>query len=347
MKTGIVYHSNYLKHETGSHPERKERLIAVMNLLEAKNVLKKIANITPRSASVDEIALIHDREYIDNIKILCETGGGRLDIDTVISPYSYEVALLAAGGILSALNAVLDGNVNNAFALVRPPGHHAERNQGMGFCLFNNVAIGARYLQQKHKIKRVLIVDWDLHHGNGTQNAFYSDPSVLYFSTHQSPAYPGTGMIQEVGSGEGEGYTVNVPLSPGKGDSDYLYVFEEILIPIARQFNPEFILISAGQDIHFDDPLGSMFVTARGFEKLATAIKEIADETCRGRLVAALEGGYSLTGLSYGVLAILNAIGELNLELQEPLHKPEDKLAEDTKKRVNEVKEIQNSYWKL
>lgn len=347
MKTGIVYHSDYLKHETGSHPERKERLIAVMNLLEAKNVLKKLASIEPRSALIDEIALIHDREYIDNIKILCETGGGRLDMDTIVSAHSYEVALLAAGGILSALNAVLDGSVNNAFALVRPPGHHAERNQGMGFCLFNNVAIAARYLQEKHGIKRILIVDWDLHHGNGTQNAFYTDPSVLYFSTHQSPAYPGTGMIQEVGSGEGEGYTVNVPLSYGKGDSDYLYVFEEILIPIAKQFNPEFILISAGQDIHFDDPLGSMFVTASGFEKLAAAVKEIASETCRGRLVAALEGGYSLTGLSYGVLAILNAIGELDIKFEEPLQKPEDKLAEATKKRVKEVKEIQSSYWKL
>jgi acetoin utilization deacetylase AcuC-like enzyme len=347
MRTGIVYHSDYLKHETGSHPERKERLIAVMNLLEEKNVLKKLVKLEPRHASIDEIALIHDREYIDNIKVLCETGGGRLDIDTIVSADSYEVALLAAGGILSALNAVLEGRVNNAFALVRPPGHHAERNQGMGFCLFNNVAIAARYLQEKHGVKRVLIVDWDLHHGNGTQNAFYTNSSVLYFSTHQSPAYPGTGMIQEVGSGEGEGYTINVPLSYGKGDSDYLYVFEEILTPIAKQFNPEFILISAGQDIHFDDPLGSMFVTARGFEKLAVTVKEIATETCRGRVVAALEGGYSLIGLSYGVLAILNAFSELELEFEEPLVKPEDKLAENTKKRVKEIKEIQSSYWKL
>ncbi len=347
MKAGVVYHGDYLKHETGSHPERKERLLAVMNLLETKSVLQALTRIAPRRASVEEIAFIHDKQYVESVRTLCEKGGGRLDMDTSVSRYSYEAAVLAAGGVMSAADAVLQGTVNNAFALVRPPGHHAERDQGMGFCLFNNVAITARYLQQKHGLKKLLIVDWDLHHGNGTQNAFYSDPSVLYFSTHQSPAYPGSGMVHEVGIGKGEGYTVNVPLSMGKGDSDYRYVFEEILSPVAKQFKPDFILISAGQDIHFDDPLGSMLVTSSGFGALAGAIKRVADETCNGRLVAALEGGYSLNGLSYAILSIFSALGELGLEFEEPMKKPDDKLTESAKKRVSEVKEIQSSYWKF
>ena len=349
MKTGVIYNGDYLKHETGAHPERKERLMAAMNVLEANGALPRLVKIEPLRASVEEIAYVHESHYIDNVRILCENGGGQLDMDTPVSPRSYEVALLAAGGVMSAADAVLKGTVNNAFALVRPPGHHAERDQGMGFCLFNNVAIAARNLQVKHGLRKVLIVDWDLHHGNGTQSAFYSDSSVLYFSTHQSPAYPGTGMIREVGEGKGEGYTINVPLSLGKGDSDYLYVFEEILIPVARQFKPEFILISAGQDIHFDDPLGSMLVSARGFGALAGAVKRLAGETCDGRVVAALEGGYSLEGLSYAVLSIFNVLGDLGLEFEEPvrMRKPEDRLSESTKRRVTEVKEIQSSYWKL
>jgi acetoin utilization deacetylase AcuC-like enzyme len=228
-----------------------------------------------------------------------------LDPDTSTSAHSYEVALLAAGGVLKAIELILKSEVQNGFAFVRPPGHHAEASRAMGFCLFNNVAIGAEYLLKKCGQKQVLILDWDLHHGNGTQNSFYARNDVLYFSTHQFPHYPGTGHWSETGEGEGEGFTINIPLSPGKRDGEYLYIFDKILNPIADKFQPDFILVSAGFDIYEGDPLGGMQITSEGFGALAHNLLGLADKHCNERILFVLEGGYNLKGLSEGSKEVL------------------------------------------
>jgi len=343
-KTGVVYHEDYLKHETGEHPERKERLIAIMKLLEETGALKELMCIAPKKATTGQIEYVHDNSYVEEVRMRCQSGGGMLDPDTILSQDSYEVALLASGGVISAVDAVTD-NLDSVFALVRPPGHHAEVSHGMGFCIFNNVAIAARHAQKQHKLKKILIVDWDVHHGNGTQNIFYDDASVLYFSVHQSPFYPGTGGIDEIGADDGKGFTVNVPLPRGTPNAGCAYVFNEILIPIALEFRPELILISAGQDAHFADPIGGMELTANGFGYLASIVKSIANSTCEGRIVAALEGGYDLTALPYSVLSILNSFGDSGMDIKEPMTAPKDELSGQVRERVKEVKEAQEEYW--
>ncbi|MDI6888818.1 MAG: histone deacetylase [Methanocellales archaeon] len=346
-KTGIIYHDDYLKHETGGHPERKERLIATMGLLKKSKALEKLMCITPKRATTEQIGWVHDAPYIEMIQALCQSGGGMLDPDTVLSQDSYEVAVLAAGGVINAVEAVMN-DLKSVFALIRPPGHHAEASHGMGFCIFNNVAIATRYAQKQYKVKKILIVDWDVHHGNGTQNIFYDDASVLYFSIHQSPFYPGTGSMDEIGADDGKGFTVNVPLPGGIGDAGYVYVFNEILIPIALEFRPELVLISAGQDAHFADPIGGMSLTAEGFGHIAGIVRSIANSTCKGRIVAALEGGYDLSALPYSVLSILNAFGDLGIDIKEPMPVPsalKDEVSSRVRQRVKEVKEAQKEYW--
>ncbi|MDM7935798.1 MAG: histone deacetylase [Methanothrix sp.] len=330
--TGIVYHPIYLAHETGMHPERKERLTAILDAIRGLDV----KYITPSPATVDQVATIHGRRYIEQVKAICDHGGGHLDIDTVLSEQSYEAAMMAAGGAMAAVDAVL-GGLETAFALVRPPGHHAMPNRGMGFCIFNNIAIAARHAQARGN-GRVLIVDWDVHHGNGTNAIFYSDRSVLYFSTHQSPHYPGTGRVNEVGEGGAEGTKVNVPLPSGTGDEGYLMAFREILLPVAMEFRPDIVLVSAGQDPHRDDPLGGMRLTAAGFGAMAGVVKEIADACCQGRLAASLEGGYSLEGQAEAVVAVLKAFaGEV------PDVRGADRRVEA---RIEEVKRVHRAYWR-
>ncbi len=302
-KTGIVKDERYLEHETGSyHVENPERLVHIYKALDDLQGL--FVQIPPREARRQEVTAVHDPGYVDRI---AATAGGplhRLDPDTVTSPKTYEVSLLAAGGLLAAIDAVM-GELKNAFCLVRPPGHHAERDRAMGFCIFNNAAIGAKYALSKYNLERVLIVDWDLHHGNGTQKTFYSDPQVLYFSTHQYPYYPGTGHHTEIGEGEGQGYTVNVPLAPGHGDADYANIFNHILRPIALAFKPQLILVSAGFDTYYGDPLGGMDVTEEGFARLTDIIMDIAQTVCEGRVVITLEGGYNLEGLALSVKEVV------------------------------------------
>jgi|GEM_PF-88331 len=309
-KTGFVYHESYLQHDTGGyHPESPARLKAIVERLERDGVLPKLILIEPTPADLDWIATVHTRQYIEEVKRSCLANMRFLHSpDTIICPRSYDVARLAVGGVLAAIDAVMEGRVKNVFCAIRPPGHHALKSRAMGFCLFNNVAIGARYIQRKYGLSKVLIVDWDVHHGNGTQAIFYDDPTVLYFSTHQYPFYPGTGSREERGIGKGEGYTLNVPLPAGSGDEEYVRVFEEILRPKAIQFDPDFILISAGFDPYEDDPIGGMRVTPEGFAELTKIVKEIAEECCEGRLVSVLEGGYNLEGLAESVEAHILAL---------------------------------------
>jgi acetoin utilization deacetylase AcuC-like enzyme len=316
-QTGLVFDAIYLRHLAGNtgHPERPERLTAIMNGLEKAGLLKSLYRIAPRRATDEELALVHSPAYLalvqrelSNLQGLHELSTG----DTLTSPDSFEAAHYAAGGVLNAVDAVMANQVRNAFCAVRPPGHHASRDRGMGFCIYNNVAIAARYLQKVHKIHRVLIVDWDYHHGNGTQDTFNEDGSVFYFSTHdyRYGVYPGTGSAAETGRGAGSGKILNVPLPPGASDADILRAFETKLVPAARKFKPEFILISAGFDSMRRDLLGQFDVTPEGFAAITRVVVGLADELCQGRVVSVLEGGYRLDGLAESATAHVKALQE-------------------------------------
>jgi acetoin utilization deacetylase AcuC-like enzyme len=321
IRVGLVYDPVYLEHDTKDHVENAQRLIVTTTHIQ-ETFKNKLYYLSPRPATLEEISTVHAPEYIRHIEEQVRRGGGWLDPDTVTSPGSYNAAIYAAGGVITAVDAVLNRQADNAFALVRPPGHHATCWQAMGFCLFNNIAIAAKYALANFDIKRVLIIDFDVHHGNGTQDAFYADPQVLYFSTHQYPLYPGTGSIDETGTKDGEGFTINVPLLAGWGDDEYQAVFEDILAPIARRFEPQLIMVSAGYDAHWADPLAQMRLSASGFARLVEIIKTLADMLCEGRLVLALEGGYHLKALSLSIGATLAVLSGTQ-DFDDPLGKPE------------------------
>ena len=316
LRTALISDRRFLKHFAGrSHPERPERAAVMIEMAEDLHRAGILA-LSPREATAAELELCHDAAYVAEVKRSASMPHYDFDPDTHASPDSYKTALLAAGGVLTAVEAVMDGAADNAFAIVRPPGHHALATRAMGFCLFNNVAIAARYLIRERGLKRVLVIDWDVHHGNGIQDIFYESPEVLYFSTHQYPFYPGTGTLDEIGYGSGAGYTVNAPMPATFGDNEYLRVFDELLAPVARQFRPEFILVSSGFDAHFRDPLGGMRVTEAGFSALARRVKRMAAECCAGRMVAALEGGYDLEALADSGRSVIEELGR---EADEPI----------------------------
>jgi len=339
MKAGLVYDPIYLEHDTGDHVENSQRLVATMSYLKETGIEEKLTCLPPRPALLEELEMIHTLEYISYVKSKAEKGGGWLDPDTVMSPKSYEAALYAAGGLMVAVEAVMKGEVDNAFALVRPPGHHAIHDRAMGFCIFNNVAIAAKFALSKFSLKRVLIADFDVHHGNGTQDAFYADPKVLYFSTHQYPFYPGTGWMDETGTGEGEGTTVNFPMAAGWSDEEYLRAFNEVLVPVARRFQPQLILVSAGFDAHWADHLAMMRVSVKAFAQMVMILKELAAELCQGRLVFTLEGGYNLQVVTSSIKAVFDVfLG--NSEIDDPLGEAEVRKPEGFDEHIEAIKRI-------
>jgi acetoin utilization deacetylase AcuC-like enzyme len=297
MSTGFIYDDRYLTHDTGpGHPERPERLGAIVTHLRNRGLLEKLQHLEPQPADAGWIEAVHPPAHRQRIQTLAANGGGYLDANTVVSSQSYDVAMRAAGGVAGACDMVARSDWRNAFCAVRPPGHHAERDRAMGFCLFNNVAIGARYLQSEPGIGKIAIVDWDVHHGNGTQHIFEDDPTVLYISLHQYPLYPGTGLAAERGIGAGEGFTLNLPLPAGSGDREYRAAFDRVLDRL-DEFAPEFIMISAGFDAHRDDPLAGMNLDEESYRWMARDLLNAADRHCGGRLVAVLEGGYNMAAL--------------------------------------------------
>jgi acetoin utilization deacetylase AcuC-like enzyme len=309
LKTAIVSDRRYLKHFAGrSHPERPQRIEVMIEMAES---LRRpgLKFLTPREATLDEIAMCHRPDYIAEVEHTASIDRFDFDPDTHSSRESYQTALLAAGGVLTAVQAVADGDANNAFAIVRPPGHHALPNRAMGFCFFNNLAIAANWLIKVRGLKRVMVVDWDVHHGNGTQEMFYESPELLYTSIHQFPHYPGTGSTHEIGYGPGIGYTVNIPMPAEFGDAEYLRVFDRLIMPMGRHFKPEFILVSAGFDCHFRDPLAQMRVSEVGFAAMAQRVNRLAAECCGGKVVAALEGGYDLDAIAESGRAVIEEFG--------------------------------------
>ena len=315
LKTALLADPIYREHLAGrEHPERPERFDAVMDGLVRAGLLDRLMRVDRRAATEEELLLCHTPEYLRTAKRDIEQGRPFLSTgDTDITPNSWNIASQAVGGVLNAVDAVVSGSAQNAFCVVRPPGHHANASRGMGFCVFNNVAIGARYAQRRHNLERVMIVDWDVHHGNGTQDIFYADASVFFFSTHQWPLYPGTGRADETGEGAGEGTTMNFPFPAGSGRKEILGAMENALAPAAERFRPDLLLISAGFDSRIGDLLGRFTLTDRDFADLTRVVMGIAERHAGGRVVSMLEGGYSLDGLASAAVAHVEALSGVSL----------------------------------
>lgn len=305
----IVEHPVFLEHVAPpGHPERPDRLVAIGQAIDPFRPYS--APLAPRAASENEILRIHSAEHLRALRSACEQAPGQLDPDTYVSSRSFEVALLAAGAAIDLARCVVRGEASSGIAVVRPPGHHAEAHHAMGFCLFNNVAIAARALQAEEGVEKILILDWDVHHGNGTQHAFEDDPSILYISTHQFPYYPGTGAANELGIERGTGTTLNIPMPAGCGDIEYIGVLRRLFVPAALAFRPDALLVSCGFDAHREDFLASMEISQDGFLEMTRIVRALAREVCGDRLAFVLEGGYALSGLREGMTALLQGLLE-------------------------------------
>lgn len=309
MRTIYVTHPRCADHDSPGHPEHAGRIRAVWRRLDETGLTARMNAVEAETVDVDLLLTVHTSAYLELLNRL--PGYGRtvhLDTDTYANPHSYEIARLAAGGTVGAVDAIMRGDADNGLVVVRPPGHHAMPDHGMGFCLLNNVAIAARYAQQQYGIERVLIVDYDVHHGNGTEAMFFDDPSVLFISTHQSPLYPGSGALEDLGAGAGRGYTVNIPLPAGHGDATYSLIFDEVVWKLAQRFQPQLILVSAGFDAHWVDPLAAMQLSLTGYAHLSAELVRMAQTLCGGKIAFVLEGGYNLDSLSYGVANVARVL---------------------------------------
>jgi acetoin utilization deacetylase AcuC-like enzyme len=340
LQTGIVFDPVFLKHNQPGHPENAKRLESIIAGLEENGLFEKLKQLNSRKADIDEITLCHSEKYVNFVRDFSEKGGGYLDPDTYTNEHSFPAASTAIGSSIDLVNAVIRGELKNGFALVRPPGHHALSNRSMGFCLFGNIAITAKTSFQQPGIGKVAIVDFDVHHGNGTQALISDDPKILFISTHQYPFYPGTGSVREIGREDAEGTVVNIPLQAGVGDKGFKLVYENIVIPSLERFEPDLILVSAGYDAHWDDPLANLGLSLTGYNWISRKLIKLAGGICSGKIVFFLEGGYNLKVLSYGVANTIR--GLLGIEsFDDPLG--QSKIPEpDITKVINELIKIHN-----
>ncbi|MDT3425803.1 acetoin utilization deacetylase AcuC-like enzyme [Paenibacillus forsythiae] len=369
LQTGFIYDESYFWHDAGNgvlgwraggwlepdtyaeNPATKRRL---KNLLDRSGFIQELKSIAPRMATPEELALFHTPAYIGKVKTLSDQQGGDAGMMAIVGIGSYEIAQLSTGGALTAVDAVMKGEAANVYALTRPPGHHAERDNGMGFCLFNNVAVAANYAREQYGLKRILIIDWDVHHGNGTESGFYEDNEILFVSLHQEFNFPyNRGFVSHTGEGKGLGYNVNIPLPAGTGNAGYLYALEKVVGPIAERFQPELILVSAGQDASPFDPLSQMMVTAAGFGEIASYVKGMAERLCQGRLAVCHEGGYSTGYVPFCSLRIIESLsGKKSAVEGDPFQMgiqglPTDTLFPHQKAAVDEVVKVQSEFWDI
>ncbi len=354
MTMGLVYHEDYLLHEhTPTHPERRERLQYTMDQLREEGILDDpaVEHIEPTEATDAQIGRIHTADYIDRLRSMSASGTGMLSVDTHVSEHTWATARLAAGGVIDGLEAVVEGTVDSSFIMARPGGHHAFRGDGHGFCYLNNTAIGLRHIQETTDVDRILLWDWDAHHGDGTQSIFLEDPSVLVMSTHQDgrTLFPGTGDVEDVGIEDGEGYNVNVPLPPKTTDGAYEQVVEEIFEPVAAQFDPDLVFIEAGQDNHFTDPITDLGITAQGYVRLMESAVSAAEDLADGQLVASLAGGYGIEGgLPYTNLAVIaSLLGYETENIREPAIYSPPTYEPDVTDVIERVKQVHGAYWDL
>ncbi len=353
MKTAIIFSPKYLEHDTGKgHPESPARLQVIKEELDKSGLLEtgRCSIVKPEPARLEDVELVHEPDYISLVKDLCKSGGGLLDLgDTIVSPKSFEVARLAVGGAIEAVKLVAEEKFRNAFALVRPPGHHAGRYYALGFCIFNNAAVAANYLLRHFGSERILILDIDAHHGNGTQEIFYNTDKVLYMSLHEDPrGFPRTGFVDEVGEQAGRGYTVNVPFPFRTPDNIYLKAFDQIVIPIAQQYEPEFILVSVGLDGYWADPVGALSLSVRIYAEVFSRILKLASQFCKGKLAAILEGGYHLSALGMMASSVIAKLADVSYAI-EGTHswRPKAKIVRKAERVITEVERVQSSFWNL
>lgn len=322
MTTAFHHDPRYDAHTLPHHVESAVRLQGVINRIEGAGLLPFVLRIDGRMATDEELLMVHTQAHLDLLKRISAFGQPAvIDNDTYMLPASYEIARQVVGAAFNVVDAVMTGKANNGLVAVRPPGHHATPSQAMGFCLLSNIALAARYAQQKHGLRRVAIVDFDVHHGNGTQDVFIKDGSVLFISTHQAPLYPGTGHINEIGRGDGQGSTLNIPLRAGTGDEHFDILYKEVVLPALQRFAPQLILISAGFDSHWRDPLASLRLSLSGYANLALMLRQAADDICDGKLIALMEGGYDVEALSYGMTNLLRILLRRDDEIEDPLGK--------------------------
>ena len=340
LKTGIVYDPIFLKHTQPGHPENADRLNAIIKNLESTNLLPLLEKVPSRFATLEELCYCHSENYIDRVKEICLTGGGFLDPDTYTTEFTFDAATTAVGSLIDLTNKVCNGALKNGFALVRPPGHHVLAEKGMGFCIFGNAAIAARAAIKNFKIDKVAIVDFDVHHGNGTEAMVRDDKNILYISTHQFPYYPGSGSRTEIGSGTAEGSILNIPLEPGVGDEGFQQIYNELIIPKMEKFNPGLIIVSAGYDAHWDDPLANLNLSLKGYSWIAKTLVDFSEKLCKGKIVFTLEGGYNLQVLSNGVANSIRALLN-NTDFEDPIgtHQQEEP---EISELLKEIKKIHN-----